>query len=402
MTRPLRLRPERFGAIVSLQDPPALVSVDRVLARRLGVDPGGLWEQRSDGVDVDPLSAPTEVHLAVTERCGQGCPGCYADASPDGDEPSFSALVAQLERLAELGVFSVTFGGGEASLRADVFALAERARALGLVPTVTTSGAGVSAGRASRFRVFAQVNVSWDGPKPGLATVRTHESAAIAELAMARLRAAGVRFGVNFVLTRTSFAGLEELAKAAEVAGAVELQLLRLVPGGRGSAMWQSQRLRSAQVDRLGPALMKLVETRELSVRVNCAMLPLLSSAGLAPDELRRFGVLGCEAGRSLMTVDVHGRVSPCSYSHRGGQLLSVDAWSVDEALRAHRAHALSPPEPCASCDLRRACRGGCRVVARHATGDFDGLDPECPRVREFSSAQAPKESTSPSSASTM
>jgi radical SAM protein with 4Fe4S-binding SPASM domain len=303
-----------------------------------------------------------------------------------------------------MGVFSVTFGGGEASLREDIFDLAQRARALGLVPTLTTSGAGVSVARASDFRIFAQVNVSWDGPAPELATVRSRESAGVAERAMTRLRAEGIRFGVNFVLTRTSFPALASVVEAAEQAGAVELQLLRLAPGGRGVGLWESQRLRAEQIDQLADALGSVVQARALFLRINCALLPLLAGAGLAQEELARFGVLGCEAGRSLMTVDVRGRVSPCSYSHRGGQPLGGDAWLDDEHLDAHRAHVAALPEPCLSCELQRACRGGCRVVAQHVSGDFAGLDPECPRVRAHSGGeldQAPKESTSPSSAST-
>jgi len=388
MSSARRLRAERFGAILRLREPPALLSVDRVLARRLGVEGSVLWDEPSAGADVDPLSAPTEVHLAVTERCEQGCPGCYADATPDGEEPSFGELRERLESLAQMGVFSVTFGGGEASLREDVFELAQHARNLGLVPTLTTSGAGVTPASVERFGVFAQVNVSWDGQAAQVATVRTRESAAIAERAMARLRAAGVRFGVNFVLTRRSFPALAQVAEAAEQAGAVELQLLRLAPGGRGVGMWQSQRLRPEQIDGLGDALSALVEARELFIRINCAMLPLLSGAGLSQEALARFGVLGCEAGRSLMTVDVRGRVSPCSYSHRGGRRLDGNAWAEDAYLNAHREHAAALPEPCASCSLRRVCRGGCRVVASHASGDFAALDPECPRVRDFLRAE--------------
>lgn len=376
--------------MLRVEDPPALVSVSRQLARRLGVDGGGLWETESAGVEVDPLSAPTEVHLAVTERCAQACPGCYADATPDGAEPSFEDLCRRLDALAEMRVFSVTFGGGEASMRDDLFELADYARTLGLVPSVTTSGAGVSGRLAPRYRVFAQVNVSWDGPSPALATVRTAASSGMAEHAMRRLRQAGVRFGVNFVLTRESFPALSVVAQAAEERGAVELQLLRLAPGGRAASMWEAARLTSQQVDGLGPALRALVEERSIYVRINCALLPLLAHASLAPADLSRFGVMGCEAGRALMTVGVEGRVKPCSYAHEPGAELGGATWEGDPNLLAHRAFASALPEPCASCGLRLTCRGGCRVVAKHASGDFGALDPECPRVR----AHAMNEST--------
>jgi len=389
MTDSRCVRPERFGAMLRVEQPPALVSIDRVLARRLGVDGGALWEVESDGVAVDPLSAPTEVHLAVTERCAQGCPGCYADATPDGAEPSFDALCAHLDRLAEMRVFSVTFGGGEASLREDLFELAAYARSLGLVPSVTTSGAGVSERLAARYGVFAQVNVSWDGPTRAIASlpvasVRTERCAGVAEQAMELLRGAGVRFGVNFVLTRSSFAALAGVAQAAEERGAVELQLLRLAPGGRAAGLWEAGRMTSAQVAALHPTLKQLAQEREIFIRINCALLPLLWGADVSASDLARFGVMGCEAGRALMTVDVDGRVKPCSYTGSSGAALDAEPWSTDAALARHRAFVSALPEPCVSCDWRHACRGGCRVVAQHARADFAALDPECPRVRAF------------------
>src|SRR5699024_9451693 len=109
----MKARAERFGAMVAIDDPVALVAVDRVLARRLGIEGGPLWQGADPGLDVERLVAPTEVHVSVTARCPAGCPGCYLDAKPDGDEPSFAELCARLDALAESGVFRVAFGGGE-------------------------------------------------------------------------------------------------------------------------------------------------------------------------------------------------------------------------------------------------------------------------------------------------
>ena len=48
------------------------------------------------------------------------------------------------------------------------------------------------------------------------------------------------------------------------------------------------------------------------------------------------------------------------------------------------RGYVASPPAPCDTCDYRSLCRGGCRAVAVHVTGDARQPDPECPRVMEF------------------
>ena len=99
-------RVEAFGALVAVEEPPALVAVDRILARRMGIEGGEVWSGADPGLDVD-LRGPSEVHLSVTERCPAGCKGCYADATPKGHEPALEEVVARLEVLAGMGAFSV-------------------------------------------------------------------------------------------------------------------------------------------------------------------------------------------------------------------------------------------------------------------------------------------------------
>ncbi len=359
----------------------------------LGVEGGALWEGEEPGLGVAVLTAPTEVHVSATERCPAGCTGCYADARPDGYEPTFDALVGRLERLAARGVFHIAFGGGEAALREDIGELASEARRLGLVPTVTTSGLGITASRAAAMRSFAQVNVSWDGPDALYRAVRGYDGARVAERAIALLRAEGIPVGINTVLTRATFPYLARIAEGAEALGAVEIQLLRFKPSGRGRLDYLAQRLAPGQVRALPDVLRRLSAERRIAVRVDCAMVPFLAaSEHVRPEDLTRFGVMGCEAGRSLATLRADGGVGPCSFwdgapaSHED----EGDFWADDPTLEAFRAYAAAPPEPCASCAYRAACRGGCRIVAGHVTGNAFAPDPECPRVMAHAAAAKP------------
>ena len=379
-----RARAEAFGALLGTEGPAAIVAVDRALARRVGVDGGAAWS----GAEPPPeslarLSAPTEVHLSVTERCPVGCRGCYADAAPGGHEPSFAQLEERLGAIAAAGVFSVAFGGGEAMLREDLPRLAALARRLGLVPTVTTSGVGLDAARARTLGDFAQVNVSHDGVGGAYRQVRGVAGEGLAERAMGCLREAGVPFGGNLAVHRDNFEAIEETAARLEALGAVELQLVRWKPSGRARLDYLASRCTEAQVDQL-PALLRRLSLRRLAIRIDCALVPLLSGdPDLCPADLVRFGVLGCEAGRSLLAMRADGAVAGCSFwreeapAPRPGGELGWDA----PALERFRALHARLPEPCASCALRPACRGGCRVVAAHA-GDPAAPDPECPRVR--------------------
>ncbi|MBX3270410.1 MAG: radical SAM protein [Sandaracinaceae bacterium] len=389
MQRSWRARAERFGAVLAIEAPAALVSVDRALARRLGVEGDALWELPDRGLDVDPLSGPTEVHLAVTDRCRAGCTHCYADATPTGHHPSTDALLARLDAIAALGAFYVAFGGGEALLRNDLPALAAHARALGLVPTMTTSGLGLDGERARTLRDFAQINVSYDGAGARYAEVRGYDGARHAEAAMRALADAGVPFGANVVLTRASFEAIDATAARLDALGARELQLLRFKPSGRARLDYLAARLSAAQIAAFPATLARLARERAAGVRIDCSLVPfLVTDETIAAADLVRFGVMGCEAGRSLLALDAHGQSMPCSFWREPGAD-AARAWGEDATLTRFRAYRASVPEPCASCRLRSSCRGGCRIVAAHLGGEPFAPDPECPRVAATAASDA-------------
>lgn len=366
-------RPEPFGAWVRLDDR-TLVAVDHALAERLGVPFGKTVAS----------PAPLEVHVAVNARCFAPCTDCYLDARADGEEPPADVMRARLVHVRELGASTVAFGGGEPLLREDLGDLAAFARSLGLVPVMTTSGFGLTEERARELRAFAQINVSHDGVGGAYAAVRGFDGERAAERAIGILARAGIPVGVNLVLTRQSFEHIRETASHVADLGAGELQLLRLKPRGRAARLeYLDKRLSAAQIDALFPAIRAIIDEGRLSVRIDCALVPLLGEALSAmPDPaatLASFGVFGCEAGRHLGALDVAGRDAPCSFSP-----------SFPEERDRFRAYHASPPEPCASCALFSVCRGGCQVVSRHAKGDAFGPDPECPRVIRLSAEVGP------------
>ncbi len=398
------VRYEPWGAWVKLEREAALVAIDRDGARALGLDAGPLWDDapsnRDGARDEHPSatsssakaaapSRPLEVHLAVTSRCAAGCEGCYLDARPDGIEPPRAEIERRFDALAKAGAFTVAFGGGEPTLRDDLGDLADAASARGITPVVTTSGLGVGDRKVRHLQRFAQVNVSYDGPGDAYASVRGYDGASAAEATIAKLVRAGVKVGVNVVLTRATFPELAATLRRAFELGAREAQLLRYKPAGRAKNLdYLARRLAPEQARSLGPILRSIArELPDLRVRIDCALVPFLSAdpdLAARPGELARWGVLGCEAGAALAATRVDGTVLPCSFA--GATAIDVaelagSGWDRDPVLEAFRAFPARPPEPCASCTLRTVCRGGCKVVAEFVDGAI-GPDPECPRVR--------------------
>jgi len=357
----VRARAETFGAWVRVDDR-TLLAVDRATARRLGVDGGKRWRDPQPITIADATDRPLEVHVAVTSRCPASCEGCYLDARADGAHRPFAEIATTLDALAKRGAFTVAFGGGEPLTHPDLPRIGAHARAVGLTPVVTTSGIGLTHDKAAALAAFAQVNVSYDGTNETYERVRGFDGARTAERAIKTLVAAGIGVGVNVVLTRDNFGSLGELVERVVSLGAREVQLLRWKPAGRAASLdYLARRLSREQVREL-PAVVRAL-THQTSVRIDCALVPLLSFSNV--DDLLKLAVMGCEAGRALGAVDVRGDDAPCSFLSG----VSLPKYEV--------------PEPCASCPVRSVCRSGCRVVARHLTGDVFAPDPECPRVVE-------------------
>ena len=380
-----KLRREEDGALLAWPEPAALLHLNTEAADQ--AEAAGAEVVGGRAAPAGALSAPTEVHVAVTGRCPVRCTDCYLDAGPDGPEPDLEALERELAELAHMGVFEVALGGGEGLLRPGLLPLAARARAMGLVPNLTTSGFGVDPETApSLVSLFGQVNISIDGLGPIYEAVRGWDGSRRGLAAARALVEAGGRVGVNTVISRPLLetpGALEALGEALGEAGVHEWQWLRMKPGGRADDAWARLSPDPTSLDELWPRALELEARTGLALRFDCALVPFLVHHGLPPERLAALGVHGCPGGERLWARGVDGRWAPCSFVPGDAASGSrSEGWDADSTLVAWRARAADPPEPCASCPAQTACRGGCRAVAAFLVGDALAPDPQCPRVR--------------------
>ena len=382
---PPRVRSDEEGATVHVSSPPGRLRVSSKLALALlaaGASSVGRAAERRP---------PDEVHVSLTSRCPVACTGCYLSAGPERvDPPDLQARVrSTLAELAEMGVLEVAFGGGEALSADGVLPAARYARSLGLVPNLTTSGFALSETNAQQLaEVMGQVNISLDGLGEAYRAVRGFQGDRVALRAIERLREAGVRVGVNTVITRANLHQLPELGRELAARGVSEWQWLRLKPSGRGQDAWQQLAPTPEALDGLWQLALDVEAETGLTLRFDCALVPFLVHQGLDLERLAAHQVAGCPGGESLWARHADGGWSPCSFvdgSAESGTL--TETWERDATLERWRGRAAAPPEPCASCEAAAICRGGCRVVSAHLTGDPLAPDPECPRVRALASA---------------
>ena len=411
---PRRARLERFGAIVQLTVPRALVFVDRAFARRvLAVDRPAVWAAPESALGDGPLSAPLEAHLQLTNRCDAGCRGCYTGASPGGagHEWGLTAWMRAIDHLAEAGVFHVALGGGESAALPWLGELADHARRRGLVANLTTSGLDGLDRLLAIAERFGQINVSLDGLGATYARVRGFDGFARADAAIRALRRVKREIGINVVVTRENFDEIDRLFAYAAERRLSEIELLRFKPSGRGAHAYGELRCTDAQHRAFLPAVVAAARRHAVRVKVDCSYTPML--AHHRPDRalLAELAVYGCTGGDFLVGAKPGGQLTACSFAAPppptpGGERPRITDlrayWDAPDAFGAFRTWRAAR-EPCASCEFHALCRGGCKVVSAHATGDPSAPDPECPRVvdhaaRAGADPTPEREATSPDS----
>lgn len=315
----------------------------------------------------ESLEVPTEAHLQITSACPLPCQSCHIEPQASGSHVPVSTLLQRLDALAAAGIRRVALGGGEPLLHPGLSEIASGALQRGITLGVTSSGLGLDAEKLKILKSFSQVNLSLDGLGEDFRESRGYRGDGRVLESLRELAAAGIRTGVNLVLSRSNLESLDRTAEAISSTGARELQLLRLKPVGRAKEHYEERRLNPSQVLGLWPRIETLIRRYPgMLWRADCGLIPLLSEGLTDPDRLRRFAIRGCQGGEALWSVDVEGERHPCSF------------------LPAGEAPQRSLGEPCASCNLRDLCRGGCLAVASAAQSL---LDPECPKVLRWAGA---------------
>ncbi|MBW2455084.1 MAG: radical SAM protein [Deltaproteobacteria bacterium] len=378
----MKHRFETFGGIIASEQPPFLAFVDRQYMRELGLGGSPLWNREDERVGL--LSAPTEVHLAATAACPVQCDHCYMDSgSSVAGEMDTATFERALQVLADMGVFHVALGGGEALMREDLFHLAGRARDLGLVPNLTISGSLLTSALAAQMTVFGQVNVSVDGAGETHGVFRAGHRFAEADEAIDRLVAAGVPTGINCVVGRRNFDGIPDLFAYAASKGVNEIEFLRLKPAGRGASLYETERTTYDQNVALTPMLAELSEETGLCAKIDCSFVPMMCHHEPPLELLEATATYGCEAANVLLGARSDGAVAGCSFlpSHGLSLFDLPDQWETDPAFVQLRSWTQHAPEPCRSCPYLELCKGGCHAVAAFVTGDLLHPDPDCPRV---------------------
>lgn len=339
----------------------------------------------------------------VTQRCNLHCAHCYSSSKNRHypGELDTEAGRELLRDLAEFGVPTVLFSGGEPLMRDDLFELAAAARDHGLRTVLSTNGTRIDREVAERIAAagFSYVGISLDGPQAVHDKIRGSCGAfAGAVKGIERSQEVGLRTGVRFTVHGLNREHLGDVFSLAETLGVDRLCVYHLAYAGRGDKL-RAIDLEPAETRELVNEIFRRTEDlgrRGIALEVLTVDNPVdnvLLYKRVAEQTPERaadvFQLLrwngGNQSGIAVACVDPSGNVHPDQFSWnitagnvRERSFSEIWSDSSNLVLRPYRQRPRDLKGRCGNCLWEPVCNGGLRVRAESATGDAAAPDPAC------------------------
>jgi radical SAM protein with 4Fe4S-binding SPASM domain len=310
---------------------------------------------------------PVLSEVAITYRCNLRCRFCYAacgcHARPQKDaEMTTQEAMKILDIIAhEAKAPSVSFTGGEPTLRNDLPKLVAHARSLDLRVNLITNGTTADGGLVERL---AKAGLNSAQVSLEAATPDTHEkltgvpgSFAATLRGIENLRKAAIHAHTNTTINRLNLNELSALLRLVKDLGMTRLSMNMVIP--TGSAAAHDDELMVSYTE-IGPIVRRLAdEARGLGMKFMWySPTPLCLFNPIAEG----LGNKSCAACDGLLSVAPDGGLRPCSsHPETIGNLLTEDFAAVWNSTRAKYFKSKDfAPEPCKTCEDFAPCACAC------------------------------------------
>jgi heme d1 biosynthesis radical SAM protein NirJ len=339
----------------------------------------------------------------LVRRCNLTCKHCYS-ISADIDFPGELSTAEVFEVMEDLRAFRVPvliLSGGEPLLRPDIFAISQRAKAMGFYVGLSTNGTLIDRTNIGRIAAvgYDYVGISIDGIRETHDRFRQKAGAFDASMHGIRLcRDAGIKVGMRFTPTQDNAYELPLLLQVMEQEGVDKLYVSHLNYAGRGNRNRGSDVVHQTTrwvMDLLFDTCWADVQAgrrREFVTGNNDADGVYLlhwvkKNLPERYDYLRRrlaqWG--GNASGVNIANIDNLGNVHPDTFwwNYNLGNVKerpfsSIWADISDPLMAGLKASPRPLKGRCRVCSYRDVCGGNTRVRAFQLTGDPWWEDPAC------------------------
>ena len=245
------------------------------------------------------------VFFELTYRCNQRCVHCFNPRSTfdDSKELATNEIVAILAELEAMGTYSVTFSGGEVSLRSDFFDIMREAQRRNFAISVFTNGQTPPGWTEELITFFPQtvgVSLYSANPKTHDATTQCKGSFEQSVRVIETLTKHGIRTTVKCPLMNHTVHGYKELLNLCDRLGGIPQFDFHISPATDGDR----SRIVHQILDSNILALMFRESRTALYVDV---ALPNQGRVRRAMDDAI------CGAGHSVLSICPDGTVYPCN-----------------------------------------------------------------------------------------
>jgi radical SAM additional 4Fe4S-binding domain len=307
-------------------------------------------------------SAPLRMDLALTFRCQNDCVHCYAGGPHETPELTTAEWKCVIDKLSEIGVFTLTFTGGEPTLREDLPELLLYAQSKGMVTGL------ISNGRRLKDKAYVDalekssldfVQITLESHKPAVHDKMTNEKGSWKETI------AGIRNAVQskiYVSTNTTLSQ----HNAADFLTTIDyIKGLGVDAFGCNSLIYSGKAPNASEEFALPIEDLKtlLPKIRDKAHMIGLKFLWYTPTQYCQFDPIQLgLGVKTCTAALINACVGPNGDVYPCqSYFESLGNILT-EPWEkiwhhpMAEKLR-NREYV---EEKCKNCSQLQVCGGGC------------------------------------------
>jgi radical SAM protein with 4Fe4S-binding SPASM domain len=307
-------------------------------------------------------SAPLRMDMALTFKCQNDCVHCYAGGPHETMELDLDQWKEVIDRLSQIGVFILTFTGGEPTLREDLPELLQYGQNKGMVTGLITNG------RRLKHKVYVKaleeagldfVQVTLESHKPKVHDLMTAAEGSWKETVVGIKNAVRSQIYVttNTTLSKYNAPDFLKTVDYIKELGVAAFGCNSLIYSGKATGVSQKFALPIETLEELLPKI------RDKANQLNLKFLWYTPTQYCRLDPVQLgLGVKSCTAAMINMCVGPNGDVYPCqSYFESLGNILTnrwENIWNHPLAVKIRNREYVEPK--CKDCPELQICGGGC------------------------------------------
>jgi radical SAM protein with 4Fe4S-binding SPASM domain len=352
----------RVNADKAKADYEKLVYTVSTLAQTEKIDPITYLEIEKEDPFSHQYSAPLRMDMALTFRCQNDCVHCYAGGPHETPELTSAQWKSVIDKLSDIGVFILTFTGGEPTLREDLPELLLYAQNKGMVTGL------ISNGRNLKDEDYVKV-LEKSGLDFAQITLESHKPQVHDKITGAKgswkETVAGISNAVKsqiYVSTNTTLnkQNMADFLTTIDFIKSLDVDAFgcnSLIYSGKAPAA--SQRF-ALSIEDLNTLLPKIRDKAQL-IGLKFLWYTPTQYCQFNPVQLG-LGVKSCTAAMINACVGPNGDVYPCqSYFESLGNILNESWQKIWDNPLAVKLRARSyVEEKCKDCSQLQVCGGGC------------------------------------------